>query len=124
MVGKEVKAGPLPERSKHVGTWIALLSVLLSFAVFFHKSVFLGRPLTRLGVLPHIDALYNPGLKQAVIDIGRDPTGYLMFFPNGHFVDSMWWHLVPPLWNPLIACGYPLLGDPQSYILPSLRLFK
>lgn len=124
---KDAKVESASAGHKQAGTWIALLSVLIAFAAFFNKSLFLGKSLARLADLTRIDALFNPTLKQAVVDLGRDPSGILIFFPNAHFEDSMWWRLVAPLWNPLVACGYPLLGDPQSLLYsPShfLRMFS
>lgn len=90
--------------------------VLSALSGFFYKAVFLGKPITKLGLLRNIDAVLNPTLKDAVIPIGRDPSGYLIFFPNGHFCEQVWSRFVIPLWNPLVACGFPLLGDPQSFI--------
>jgi hypothetical protein len=121
---KDAKVDPPPRNSCKTGSLIALGSVLLLFGIFFYKSVLLGKPLAKLGTLPLIDSLYNPALKQAIIDIGRDPSGYLIFFPNGHFEDSMWWRLVPPLWNPLVACGYPQFGDPQSFLYSPAHLLR
>ncbi|MBX9572851.1 MAG: hypothetical protein K2X77_28395, partial [Candidatus Obscuribacterales bacterium] len=94
----------------------AIAVVLAALAGFFYKAVFLGKPITKLGLLPQLDAVLNPSLKDAVIPIGRDPSGYLIFFPNGHFCEQVWSKFVIPLWNPLVACGFPLLGDPQSFI--------
>ncbi|MBX9690251.1 MAG: YfhO family protein [Candidatus Obscuribacterales bacterium] len=101
---------------------LGLLLVLAVLSAFFYKSVFLGLPIAKLGTLPCIDALFNPANKNAITDIGADPSGYLIFFPNGHFENSCWWKLVIPLWNPLVACGYPLLGDPQSFFLSPAHL--
>lgn len=92
-----------------------VLIVLAALALFFYKSVFLAKPIGKLGLLPLIDGMFNPELKKAIISFA-DPSGYLIFFPNGFFAESMWAKLVPPLWNPLVACGYPLFGDPQSLI--------
>ena len=102
-------------------TLLAILVVLSGLAAFFYKSVFLGKPIAKLGVLPSIDAMFNPALKKAILDFS-DPSGYLIFFPNGHFEDSCWAKLVQPLWNPLVACGYPLVGDPQSLIFSPAHL--
>ena len=121
---KDANVDPPPRNSCVTGSLIAIVSILFLFGIFFYKSVLLGKPLAKLGTLPLIDSLYNPTLKQAIIDIGRDPSGYLIFFPNGHFEDSMWWRLVPPLWNPLVACGYPLFGDPQSFLYSPAHLLR
>lgn len=102
----------------------AIGSVLLILSAFFYKTVFLGKPIAKLGLLANIDAILSPGLKEAVIAIGKDPSGYLIFFPNGHFADSMWSRFVFPIWNPLIACGFPLLGDPQSFIHSPAHLLR
>ena len=95
---------------------LAGAAVLAALSGFFFRAVFLGKPITKLGLLPRIDAALNPSLTDAVIPIGRDPSGYLIFFPNGHFCEQVWSRFVIPLWNPLVACGFPLLGDPQSFI--------
>lgn len=89
--------------------------VVSALTAFFHKSIFLGRTIGKLGLLGEIDALFNPALKNAVLSF-RDPSGYLIFFPNGFFEEHFWSKFVVPLWNPYVACGYPLLGDPQSFI--------
>lgn len=103
----------------------AVFAILLGLSIFFYKSVFLGKPLAKLGLLPALDAMFNPALTKPIISFA-DPSGYLIFYPNGHFADSMWSRFVLPLWNPLTACGYPLVGDPQSLIHSAahfLRLF-
>ncbi len=111
------ESGPIPFLTglaqKNLFAYAVVLAVL---AAFFYKAVFLGKPITKLGLLLRIDAVLNPALKDAIIPIGRDPSGYLIFFPNGHFCEQVWSRLVIPLWNPLVACGFPLLGDPQSFI--------
>lgn len=121
---KEEKADLSAPAQRQAGTWFAIVFVLTTLAAFFYKSVFLGKSLAKLGLLPHIDALLNPDLKQAIIDIGRDPSGYLIFFPNGHFEDSMWSRFVIPLWNPLIGCGFPLMGDPQAFLHSPAHLLR
>lgn len=110
----------LSERRKSA---LALLAVLGSLSVFFYKTVFLGKPIAKLGLLPSLDAMFNPALRKAIIEF-KDPSGYLIFFPNGIFEESMWSKFVIPLWNPLVACGYPLFGDPQSFLLSPAHLLR
>ena len=108
---------PNREIRKHDLSYLfACLGILIALSAFFYRAVFLGKPIAKLGLLSQIDAILNPSLKDAIISIGKDPSGYLIFFPNGHFAETMWSRLIFPLWNPLVACGYPLMGDPQSFI--------
>ncbi len=100
---------------------LAMMLVMGSIAAFFYKTVFLGKPLAKLGLLPSLDAMFNPSLRKAIIEF-KDPSGYLIFFPNGFFEESMWSRLVIPMWNPLVGCGYPLFGDPQSFLFSPAHL--
>ncbi len=83
---------------------------------FFYRTVFLGKPIAKLDLLRSLDALHNPTLTQPIIPIPCDPSGVLIFFPLGHFAHECWSRGVVPLWNPYIGCGYPMVGDPQSFI--------
>ncbi|MBX9722429.1 MAG: hypothetical protein K2X81_13610, partial [Candidatus Obscuribacterales bacterium] len=121
---QDAKSKPSSAGREHMLCWAGLAIVLGTLAAFFHRSVFLGKPIAKLGTLINIDALFDPGLKQAIVNIGKDPSGYLIFFPNGHFEDSMWSKFVPPIWNPLVACGFPNLGDPQSLIHSPAHLLR
>ncbi len=119
MLPDAVADQPKPEKStcKRMSCSLiaAVFGTVILLSIFFYKSVFLGLPIARLGLLPKIDAMFDPGLKEAILSF-KDPSGYLIFFPNGFFAESMWRVFVPPLWNPFTGCGYPLFADPQSFI--------
>lgn len=99
-----------------------LLTVFGILCGFFWRSIFGGRPIAKLDLLTSIDALYNQCLQQAIIALPCDPSGPLIFYPFGQFAHQSWAKLVAPLWNPYPGCGYPLVGDPQSFIFSIVHL--
>lgn len=98
------------------------LTVFVVLCGFFRRSIFGDRPLAKLDVLHNIDGLYNPNLTQAIVPLPFDPSGPLIFYPFGNFIHESWTRFTAPLWNPYVGCGYPLIGDPQSFIFSVAQL--
>lgn len=101
---------------------LGLITVFGVLCGFFLRSIFGGRPIAKLDLLTSIDALYNQSLQQAIVALPCDPSGSLIFYPFGQFAHQSWAKLVAPLWNPYPGCGYPLVGDPQSFIFSVVHL--
>ncbi|MDP9194167.1 MAG: YfhO family protein, partial [Acidobacteriota bacterium] len=98
-------------------------------AVFFYALVlvFLFLPLTQDYVNVPVDFLktlspwaYTTDDRTAVNPQINDIA--LQIVPWAHQVRESWKSLSPPLWNPLAACGYPLLASAQSSALSPLRI--
>lgn len=103
--------------------WFGPIVVVAVLSGFFWRAVFGGKFIAKLDMLRGIDALYNSNLKEAIVRLPCDPSGPLIFYPFGQFAHESWIKLVVPLWNPYIGCGYPLVGDPQSFIFSVAHLF-
>ncbi|MFL6248343.1 MAG: YfhO family protein [Thermoanaerobaculia bacterium] len=98
-------------------------------AVFFYALVFvfLYLPLTQDYVNLPVDFLktlspwaYATDHPVAINPQINDLT--LQIVPWAHQVRESWKALTPPLWNPMAACGYPLLASAQSSALSPLRI--
>lgn len=98
-------------------------------AVFFYALVFvfLYLPLTQDYVNLPVDFLktlspwsFTTAQRTAINPQINDLT--LQIVPWAHQVRESWKSLTPPLWNPLSACGYPLLASAQSSALSPLRI--
>lgn len=104
--------------------WVAAAVLVALVCLFFYKTIFLGQSISKLGLLYSVDALFNPALKQHMLPFLDDPSGYLLFFPVGNFVEKCFRSGVVPLWNPLNSCGYPLIGEIQSHLFSVAHLLS
>ncbi len=100
----------------------AVLFIAVTLAYF--KTTILGKPLSYLGNLNSVDALYNPSLTQHSVAINHDPSGYGTYFPVGHFVESIYASAQLPLWNNLNGCGFPILGAISTQIFSVFHLLS
>lgn len=98
--------------------FIAMVAVAI-----FWKTVFLGVPLSKLGYMNEADSLFNPLMKSAYRFCKYDPSIYELAIPTQIFIKNIWLSGVIPLWSDLNGCGYPLIGDLQSFVFSPIRFF-
>lgn len=89
---------------------------------FFFRPIFLGETISRVGLLAEYDALYNPSIKNAVFSCQYDPSLYQLQAPVTYELDTLRKNgNIIPLWNHKNGCGYPMIGDPQSFLFSPVR---
>ncbi|MBX9849596.1 MAG: hypothetical protein K2X64_09905, partial [Rhodocyclaceae bacterium] len=114
-------------RTSHQSAWhdaIAATALFVAVILAYYKTTILTKPLSYLGTLNSVDALFNPSLIQHVVAINHDPSGYGTYFPIGHFAESVFASGHLPLWNHLNGCGFPILGAISTQIFSVFHLFS
>lgn len=96
----------------------ALVAVIVGV---FWKTVFLGDPISKLGLLEQADTLINPSVKLVDFFCVYDPSLYELCIPVQIVIERIWLSGNLPLWNPFNGCGYPMIGDIQSFVFSPFR---
>lgn len=102
-------------------TFISVAVILVVMICFFSPTIFSGKPVSRIGLLNEYDAIYNPSIKSSVLSFQYDPSLYHLQAPITYQLSQMRKTQAVPLWNPLNGCGYPMIGDPQSFLFSFIR---
>jgi hypothetical protein len=110
------------------GVDLSRRAALLFYAL---TLIFLWKPLTGpyVNVAPDVLLLIPPWSSSAHVGFDKfDVSNYelqdivFQFIPWTKQVHASWRALKPPLWNPLAACGMPLMANMQSGAMSPLRI--
>lgn len=102
------------DRRQSLHNVLCCLLICLVCGCFFSKTIFGGKPISKLHVLSHMDSLYYPENKSIQVVAAIDPSIYFFRLPTSISVEKSWKQGVVPLWNPNNACGHPMLGMIES----------
>ncbi len=99
---------------------VAALFLLCVTAGVFFRTIFQGKPISKLSRLANWDSVYQD---YANASIGScDPSLVQLMLPNYFCVAKSWHNFVAPLWNPYSGCGMPMIGDISAAVLAPLHL--
>lgn len=95
--------------------------VLLVFTVLvFFRTVFQGKPISKLSRLANWDSAFQQYSNASVGSC--DPSLVQLMLPNYFCVAKSWHNFVAPLWNPYSGCGMPMVGDISAAVFAPLHL--
>lgn len=94
---------------------------LLAFTVLvFFRTVFQGKPISKLSRLANWDSAFQQYSNASVGSC--DPSLVQLMLPNYFCVAKSWHNFVAPLWNPYSGCGMPMVGDISAAVFAPLHL--
>lgn len=94
---------------------------LLVFTVFvFFRTVFQGKPISKLSRLANWDSAFQQYSNASVGSC--DPSLVQLILPSYFCVAKSWHNFVAPLWNPYSGCGMPMVGDISAAVFAPLHL--
>lgn len=97
-----------------------VVSALLAFVVIaFFRTVFSGKPISKLCRLANWDSIFQQYGNSSVGSC--DPSLVQLLLPNYFFVAKLWHERTLPLWNQYSGCGMPLIGDIQACVFAPLH---
>lgn len=99
--------------------WFALVSLAVFTAFFFFRTVFQGKPISKLCRLANWDSVFQEHANSSVGSC--DPSLVQLLLPNYFFAAASWHAGHIPLWNPYSGCGMPFIGDIQSGVFGPVR---
>lgn len=99
---------------------LAVAAVTALIVSYFWETVFLGQSVSRLDVICLWDSLFQ-GLP-AGPSVGIDEGSILFMTTYRFLVASLWRAGEIPLWNPYSGLGFPLVGEPQSFVFSPFLL--
>lgn len=101
---------------------IYVFAIVVIITAFFHRTIFQGKPVSKIGLVEKADSLFDPSMKSASYGCAFDPSLYQLHAPVNILTERILKTGNLPLWNPDNGCGQPLVGDPQSFLLSPFRL--
>lgn len=101
---------------------IYVFAIVVIITAFFHRTIFQGKPISKVGLIEKADSLFDPSMKSASYGCAFDPSLYQLHAPVSFLTERLLKAGNLPLWNPDNGCGQPLVGDPQTFLLSPLRL--
>lgn len=117
MVPRTVPETAANSVGKSILAVVALTALIVSY---FWKTVFLGQSVSRLDVICLWDSLFQ-GLP-AGPSVGIDEGSILFMTTYRFLVAGLWRAGEIPLWNPYSGLGFPLVGEPQSFVFSPFLL--
>lgn len=101
-----------------------LLCTFLLLAVcgaVFYQTLFLGKPISNVFCLAHLDILFRESAQGVWSNFDR--ASFLMKISHYFLAATIWGQGVLPLWNPYGGCGVPLIGEQQAIVMSPWMLF-
>ena len=86
----------------------------------FWKTVFLGQPISRFGLVAEWDSLFAAYAKGVHLNV--DPSAVTIGLPSYMHSAKMMHEGVLPLWNQFNALGCPFVGDIQATVFSPVRI--
>lgn len=100
---------------------LAALIFLTCFTTgVFFRTVFQGKPISKLSRLANWDSVFQQYSNTSVGSC--DPSLVQLMLPNYFLAANSWHNFVAPLWNPYSGCGMPMVGDISAAVFAPLRL--
>jgi len=97
------------------GDRLAVVSLLVLVLIVFFRTIFNGKPISKLCRLANWDSVFQQYSNHSVGSC--DPSLVQLLLPNYFLVAKLWHQLTVPLWNQFSGCGMPLVGDIQATVL-------
>ncbi|CAN5447565.1 hypothetical protein BH11CYA1_BH11CYA1_48620 [soil metagenome] len=96
-----------------------LFLFFLTLGLFF-RTVFQGKPISKLSRLANWDSAFQQYSNGSVGSC--DPSLVQLMLPNYFCVAQSWHDFVAPLWNPYSGCGMPMVGDISAAVFAPLHI--
>lgn len=103
------------------GDRLAVVSLLVLVLMVFFRTIFIGKPISKLCRLANWDSVFQQYSNNSVGSC--DPSLVQLLLPNYFLVAKLWHQLTVPLWNQFSGCGMPLVGDIQACVFAPLHFF-
>jgi hypothetical protein len=101
--------------------WAIACCVALVIAAIFAGTFCGANVVSHFADLGILDSIYNCNSRTWLFRPAFDPCVYSLYVPVREFIRNSFSTNVLPLWNPLCGAGYPLIGDPQSFLFSPLQ---
>jgi hypothetical protein len=101
------------------GDRLAVVSLLVLVLIVFFRTIFNGKPISKLCRLANWDSVFQQYSNHSVGSC--DPSLVQLLLPNYFLVAKLWHQLTVPLWNQFSGCGMPLVGDIQACVFAPLH---
>ncbi len=98
----------------------AILFLVISTLGLFFRTVFQGKPISKLSRLANWDSAFQQYSNASVGSC--DPSLVQLMLPNYFCVAKSWHDFVVPLWNPYSGCGMPMVGEISASVFAPLHL--
>ncbi len=95
------------------------LALLLFTVFFFFRTIFQGKPISKLCRIANWDSVFRDFSNTSVGFC--DPSLVQLLISNYFFVAKQWHHLQIPMWNSFSGCGMPLTGEVQASVFGPVR---
>ncbi len=99
---------------------VAMLFLLVFTVLVFFRTVFQGKPISKLSRLANWDSAFQQYSNASVGSC--DPSLVQLMLPNYFCVAKSWHNFVAPLWNPYSGCGMPMVGDISAAVFAPLHI--
>lgn len=97
------------------------LSFLICFTIgVFFRTVFHGKPISKLSRLANWDSMFQQYSNTSVGSC--DPSLVQLILPSYFCAAKSWHDFVAPLWNPYSGCGMPMVGDISAAVFAPLHI--
>lgn len=97
-----------------------MLFLLVFTSLVFFRTVFQGKPISKLSRLANWDSAFQQYSNASVGSC--DPSLVQLILPSYFCVAKSWHNFVAPLWNPYSGCGMPMVGDISAAVFAPLHL--